>query len=95
MWLNGRLWLGALLLVRGTMLIGPFIGGGVPRKAIPSFGLLLPILRYFLFWLWTSNKLSGSAVLGYRSMISAVFCSGLSETSTSPVLHALSCGSTC
>ena len=95
MWLNGRLWLGALLLVRGTTLIGPFIGGGVPRKAIPSIGLLLPILRNFLFWLRTSNKLSVSAVLGYRSMISAVFRSGLSETSTSPVLHALSCGSTC
>ena len=49
----------------------------------------------FLFWLRTSNKLSVSTVLGYRSMISAVFRSGLPETSTSPVLHDLSCGSTC
>ena len=95
MWLIGRLWLGTLLLVWGTTLIGPFIGSGVPRKAIPSVGLLLTILRNFIFWLRTSNKLSVSAVLGYRSMISADFRSGLSETSTSPVLHALSCGSTC
>ena len=49
----------------------------------------------FLFWLRTSDKLSVSAVLGYRSMISAVFRSVLPEISTSPVLHGLSCGSTC
>ena len=73
---NWRLWLGALLLVRDNTLIGPFIGGGVPRKTIPSIGLLLPILRNFLFWLRTSNKLSVSAVLGYRSKISAVFRMG-------------------
>ena len=48
-----------------------------------------------LFWLRTSNNLSVSAVLGYRSMISAVFRSVLPEISTSPVLHNLSCGSTC
>ena len=48
MWLNGRLWLGALLLVRGTTIIGPVIGGGVPWKAITSIGLLLTILRNFL-----------------------------------------------
>ena len=41
------MWLGALLLVRGTTLNGPFIGGGVPRKAIPYIGLLFPILRMF------------------------------------------------
>ena len=49
----------------------------------------------FLFWIRTSNKLSVSSVLGYRSMISAVFRSELRETSTSLVLHALSCGNTC
>ena len=48
-----------------------------------------------LFWLRTSNNLSVSAVLGYRSMFSAVFRPMLLDISTSPVLHDLSCGSTC
>ena len=46
-------------------------------------------LADFLFWLGTSKKLSVSAVMGYRSMISAVFRSVLLEISTSPVLHDL------
>ena len=41
----------------------------------------------FLFWLRRSKKLSVSAVMGYRSMLSAVFRSVLPEISTSPVLH--------
>ena len=41
----------------------------------------------FLFWLRRSKHLSVSAVRGYRSMLSAVFCSVLPEISTSPVLH--------
>ena len=48
MWLNRRLWLGDLLLVRGTKLNGPFIGGGVPQKAIPHIGLLFPISEFSL-----------------------------------------------
>ena len=43
----------------------------------------------FLFWLHRSKKLSVSAVMGYRSMLSAVFRSVLPEISTSPVLHDL------
>ena len=43
----------------------------------------------FLFWLRRSKKLSISAVLGYRSMLSAVFRTVLSEISTSPVIHDL------
>ena len=43
----------------------------------------------FLFWLRRSKKLSVSAVMGYRSMLSAVFRSVLPEISTSPVLHDL------
>ena len=43
----------------------------------------------FLFWLHRSKKLSVSAVLGYRSMLSSVFRSSLPEISTSPVIHDL------
>ena len=43
----------------------------------------------FLFWLPRSKKLSVSAVLGYRSMLSLVFRSQLPETSTSPVIQDL------
>ena len=43
----------------------------------------------FLFWLRRSKKLSVSAVMGYRLMLSAVFRSVLPEISTSPVLHDL------
>ena len=46
-------------------------------------------LAEFLFWLRTSKKLSVSAVMGYRAMISAVFRSVLPEISTSLVLHDL------
>ena len=43
----------------------------------------------FLFWLRRSKKLSVSAVLGYRSMLSAVFRTVLLEISTSPVIRDL------
>ena len=43
----------------------------------------------FLFWLRRSKKLSVSAVMGYRSMLSAVFRSVLPEISTSTVIHDL------
>ena len=40
----------------------------------------------FFFWLRRSKKLSVSAVLGYRSMLSAVFRTVLPEISTSPII---------
>ena len=43
----------------------------------------------FLFWLRRSRQLSVSAVMGYRSMLSAVFKSILPEISSSPILHDL------
>ena len=43
----------------------------------------------FLFWLRRSKKLSVSAVLGYRSMLSAVFWTVLPEFSTSPIIRDL------
>ena len=43
----------------------------------------------FLFWLRRSRKLSVSAVMGYCSMLSAVFRLQLPEISSSPVLHDL------
>ena len=42
---------------------------------------------YFLFWLRRSRRLSVSAAMGYRSMLSAVFKSILPEISSSPTLH--------
>ena len=49
----------------------------------------LPKIADFLFWLYRSKKLSVSAVLGYRSMLSSVFRSLLPEISTSPVIQDL------
>ena len=49
----------------------------------------LPKVADFLFWLRQTKKLSVSAVLGYRSMLSAVFRSQLPEVSTSPVIQDL------
>ena len=49
----------------------------------------LPKIADFLFWLRRSRKFSVSAVMGYRSMLSAVFRSVLPEISTSAVLHDL------
>ena len=49
----------------------------------------LPKIADFLFCLCRSKKLSVSAVMGYRSMLSAVFRSVLPEISTSSVLHDL------
>ena len=43
----------------------------------------------FLFWLRRSRQLSVSSIMGYRSMLSAVFKSILPEISSSPVLHDL------
>ena len=43
----------------------------------------------FLFWLRRSRGLSVSAIMGDRSMLSAVFKSILPEISSSPVLHDL------
>ena len=48
----------------------------------------LPKVADFLFWLRRTKKLSVSAVLGYRSMLSAVFRSQLPEIS-SPVIQDL------
>ena len=49
----------------------------------------LPKIADFLFWLRRSRRLSVSSIMGYRSMLSAVFKSVLPEISTSPVLHDL------
>ena len=49
----------------------------------------LPKIADFLLWLRKSKKLSVSAVLGYRSMLSAVFRTVLHEISTSSVLQDL------
>ena len=49
----------------------------------------LPKIADFLFWLRRCRKLSVSAVMGYRFMLSAVFRSVLPEISTSAVLHDL------
>ena len=49
----------------------------------------LPKIADFLLWLRRSRRLSVSSVMGYRSMLSAVFKSVLPEISTSPVLHDL------
>ena len=45
----------------------------------------LPKIADFLFWLRRSRRLSVSSVMGYRSMLSAVFKSVLPEIATSPV----------
>ena len=45
----------------------------------------------FLFWLRRTRKLSVSVVMGYRSMLSAVFRSVLPEISSSSVLQDLIC----
>ena len=49
----------------------------------------LPKVADFLFWLRRTKKLSVSAVLGYRSVLSVVFRSQLPEISSSPVIHDL------
>ena len=49
----------------------------------------LPKVADFLFWLHRSRKLSVSAVLGYRSMLSAVFRFQLPEISSSSVIQDL------
>ena len=51
--------------------------------------LSLAKIADFLFWLRRSCRLSVSAVMGYRFMLSAVFKSILPEISSSPVLHDL------
>ena len=49
----------------------------------------LPKITDFLFWLRHSCQLSVSSIMGYRSMLSAVFKSVLPEISSSPVLQDL------
>ena len=49
----------------------------------------LPKIADFLLWLHRTRKLSVSAIMGYRSMLSAVFRFKLPEISTSPVLEDL------
>ena len=51
----------------------------------------LPKVADFLFWLCRSRKLSVSAVLGYRSTLSAVFRFQLPEVSSSSVIQDLLC----
>ena len=50
---------------------------------------ILPKVADFLFWLRRSRKISVYAILGYRSMLAAVFRFKLPEISTSPVLQDL------
>ena len=71
-----------------TRLNGLFIDVGVGLRAILSLPFLSKIAD-FLLWLRRSRRLSVSAVMGYRSMLSAVFKSILPEISTSPTLHDL------
>ena len=47
----------------------------------------LPKIADFLLWLHRVRKLSVSAIMGYRSMVAAVFRFKLQEISTSPVLQ--------
>ena len=49
----------------------------------------LPKIAAFILWLRRVRKLSVSAVMGYRSMLSSVFRFKLSEISSSPVLQDL------
>ena len=49
----------------------------------------LPKIADFLLWLHRTRKLSVSAIIGYRSMLSAVFRFKLLEISTSPALQDL------
>ena len=49
----------------------------------------LPKITDFLFWLRRSRQLSVSSIMGYHSMLSAVFKSVLPEISSSPVLQDL------
>ena len=51
----------------------------------------LPKIADVLLWLHRTRKLSVSAIMGYRSMLSAVFRFKLPEISTSPVLQDLLC----
>ena len=64
--------------MQGTSLCGSCLDNGVDRKGIPF--LTLPCLRFFV---------SVSSVMGYGSMLSAVFKSVLPEISISPLLHVL------
>ena len=68
---------------------GQSIDGGVILKVILCLALHCRRLPDFLFWLRRSKKLSVSAVLGYRSILSAVFRPILPEISTSLVIQDL------
>ena len=68
---------------------GLFIGSGVGRRVIRYLRPSLAKIADFLFWLRRSRQLSVSAIMGYRSMLSAVFKSILPEISSSPIIHDL------
>ena len=65
-----------------------FIDSGVVLRVILSRPSLAKVAD-FLFWLRRSRRLSVSAVMGYCSLLSAVFKSILPEISSSPVLQDL------
>ena len=72
-----------------TRLNGWFFDDGVVSEGHSISRPSLTKIADFLFWLRRSRRLSVSAVMGYRSMLSAVFKSILPEISTSPILHDL------
>ena len=75
--------------MRAVKLNGPFIGNGVTAEGHSVSRPSLPKIADFLFWLCRSKKLSVSAVLGYRSMLSLVFRSLLPEILSLPVIQDL------
>ena len=74
--------------MRDTNPSGSFFDSGVGQRVIRFLDHLSKIAD-FLFWLRRSRQLSVSSIMGYRSMLSAVFKSILPEISSSPVLHDL------
>ena len=79
--------LDALLLEQSISLSGWYTVVGVGVRTIPSLVPTLPKIADFLLWLKCFRKLSVSAVMGYRSMLSSVFRFKLPEISTSSVFH--------
>ena len=77
------------LLIWVIRLDGLSIDSGATPTATLFLDLRFLKLLTFWFWLRKSKKLSVSAVLGYRSMLSAVFRTVLPEISTSSVLQDL------
>ena len=75
--------------MRITNLSGSVFANGVGQRVIRFSRPFLPKITDFLFWLRRSRQLSVSSIMGYRSMLSAVFKSVLLEISSSPVLQDL------